>query len=766
MKERYLKKLLLIFSGLILFTYAIVSACGGGWDLGFNYKSDYTPEAFNIDASYTPLLLSDEFFYDIGFDDAHNSRFNDDIVNDWSSFLGESIDKEVLKYFLLDEKSRDDVNGLNRYFQTGDTNLKVEKWIKSIAINDTNFKSFVEFLYLAKQVEIASVAAKKWTYEPVKYKALQDLSILELIEEKYNETQDPFLKNRYWFQTIKANFYSLNAPRSEKEFFYTTEFFEKTKDKTPKNILYYRALSYIAGIYYKVPNYSMSNYLYSKVFDDCPPLRTVAAYSFHPQKQENWEKTLELATSNKEKAALLAVQAYYSGEINAMEQIFDLDPTNKHLDYLLTRLVNHQEEKIKEFSKDVDFDINKRAQYSLINKDALTLISKIANSNKTNNSFLWTASLGYLQTLNGDYENAEKSFKNAEKSIPKTKLAENQLRLLRFINELNKITEIDEVAVQRILPDLYWLFDELPNNTEGGEFRFYNAADWSKKYIASLYRKQGNFVMAEMFQPGINTQENYFYDDGSKLKSMEDFFLRKDHSELEELALKLYSIDISDLYYYKAVLATFSNDIPKALQQFEKSKKNVSLLANPFNGFIQDNHDFEHAKNKPFEVRAFLHTVNEMQQKLANEEDVYNNSILLGNAFYNITHFGNGRVFYEASVIMGSGSSPIYFRSGSMRFIIDCSVAESYYRIAHAHAHTKEQKAKSAYMLAKCERNKFYNNKYYYQNINPSYWSKDDNIDFLAWKGFEVLKKEYSDTEYYKEVINECGYFRTYVGKN
>jgi len=34
-----------------------------------------------------------------------------------------------------------------------------------------------------------------------------------------------------------------------------------------------------------------------------------------------------------------------------------------------------------------------------------------------------------------------------------------------------------------------------------------------------------------------------------------------------------------------------------------------------------------------------------MQEKVAAKEEVYTNSLLLGNAFYNITHFGNARIF-------------------------------------------------------------------------------------------------------------------------
>lgn len=78
-------------------------------------------------------------------------------------------------------------------------------------------------------------------------------------------------------------------------------------------------------------------------------------------------------------------------------------------------------------------------------------------------------------------------------------------------------------------------------------------------------------------------------------------------------------------------------------------------------------------------------------------------------------------------------------------------------------ATTKEQKAKCVYLLSKCERNEYYNKKY---NEVNSWWEvQDDKVNFIAWPGFKTLRKEYSDTKYYQDVIAECGYFNTYVNQ-
>jgi hypothetical protein len=153
-----------------------------------------------------------------------------------------------------------------------------------------------------------------------------------------------------------------------------------------------------------------------------------------------------------------------------------------------------------------------------------------------------------------------------------------------------------------------------------------------------------------------------------------------------------------------------------------------------------------------------------MQDNLANGQEVYGNSILLGNAFYNITHFGNARLFHERN-ITGYGYNPYDFRDKIRVMITDCSIAKMYYQKALAFAKTDEQKAKCHYMISKCERNDYYNSQYdpakdSWENQSAVQYSK---INFLAWDGFKTLKSNYSQTKYYQEVINECGYFKTYV---
>lgn len=761
MKQIFLRKLLVVFSGVLLFVYGVIYACGGGdWFDNWYYNSNFTPETF-ADKSYSPLFLSGDVFYGIGFDKEHNSRFDDQIVADWQSFLKEKMNPEEVRLFLLDKNRKIAVEELYFFFKSKNQNESSRGFASKINLKDTKTKEFIAFLYLAQHIETVSVSEEYWGYDPVVSKSFTDLKIIKEIENKYNTTKEPFLKNRYWFQTVKAYFYSDDKQKA-------IDFFNKTANIVPKNTLYYRAVSYLAGIHYKQKNYAVSNYLYSQVFDECPEMRVVAAYSFHPQEESDWEQSLEMAKTNQEKAALWAVRGYYNDEEAAIAKIFELDSKSEHLNYLLTRLINNQENKISADYQKKSVAENKKEQLTKLNQSVLALVAKIANSDATDRPYSWKMALGYLQTLHGEYAKADKTYLESEKNLPKTVLASSQLRLLRFVNNLSRITKIDIQSEQGILRDLKWLYEELPReNIES--FRFNNASNWSRAYLSSLYKAQKNGVMSELFSQSTEYYSgnggNLFYDNEDNLLEMKAFLKKADKREMEQIAEKIYNLKLKDISNFQAVKATFQNKIPEAIA-FMKENESLGkqqFLGNPFNGNIKDCHDCEHTayQKKKFTEMDFLVLIKEMQSKVTQNTEVYNNSLLLGNAFYNISHFGNARTFYEINIV-GYGSSPTYFRESMMRMIVDGSLSKMYYQKALAAATTKEQKAKCIYLLAKCERNDFYNQRYYFQNKN--YWEfYGDKINFLAWNGFKTLEKDYSDTKYYQDVIRECGYFNTYV---
>ncbi len=742
MRRNSLKKWLLGCSLLAGVAYTVIYACADG-DWGYEYQSSFAPEVY-VDKSYSPLFYSGEMFY-TGYDSDFTGRFNEDIVAEWDNYLGGNINKEKLSYLILNDSSRTKVEDLyNVAFNKKKPTFSDSK----IDLKNKKVKDFLEFMYYARQIDQYTTAQ----YDPwdANEKPVSRVSpqLIKTVETKFEQTQDAFLKNRYWFQTMKAYFYSNS--RSQ-----TISFFEKTQNSVPKNTLYYRGLSYVAGVYYKQQNYVKANYHFAVVFDKCPALRQTTTYNFHPQEQSDFDASLQLAQHTDEKIALWALLGYYADEQKAIAEIYKLNPKSEHLEYLVTRLVNKEEIRLN------DDDFKSVAAYKKkinekLNKEMVALVDKIADESQTAKPYLWNSVAGYLNIFKGDYKRAAKLFDKAESKAPKTELSDKQLRLLKLINQLSNQTKMNAEAEALLLPDLKWLFQEVPN-THGYDnpFRYQKALDWSKQYVATLYKEQKNEVMSELF-----FRNEKFFETVKNQEAMKAFLSKSNKSEWEQMAVKIYDVNLSDIYQYQGMMSAYANKIDQAITYMEQSEgKKDTLSGNPFNGKIKDCNDCDHVAYQKIKYTrlSFLQKIKEMQDKVAIGEDVYNNSLLLGNAFYNMTYYGNARMFYYGNI---SGQWGNYIDEFYKPYLLNPTLANNYYKKALEAATTPEQKAKCVYMMAKCERNKFYTDRYQ----TREYAYRDPEVSFLAWDGFKKLKSDYSNTQYYKEVIKECGYFRKYLG--
>ncbi len=222
---------------------------------------------------------------------------------------------------------------------------------------------------------------------------------------------------------------------------------------------------------------------------------------------------------------------------------------------------------------------------------------------------------------------------------------------------------------------------------------------------------------------------------------------------------------VEDLWAFQAIRDAFADNIDAALEKMKKAGSNAEIIlpGNPFNGKIKDCHDCDHLAPQKIKYSKliFLEKLKEMKDNIAKGTDIYNNAMLLGNAFYNISHYGNARFFYESAVLGDSHYSPFTIDSVFVPMLTANSVANKYYKLALENAADDEQKAKCNYMMAKCGRNEWYNRNYYTNKENE--YSYDDKISG-DWKIFDGLS-QYSHTKYYQEVLKECGYFNAYVKK-
>lgn len=734
MTKTFLKRYWIILTSIGCLGTAIALACAG--DYGEEYgTSNFTPEIF-VDTAYSPFFYSVNFYYGIGHDENYTTRFSNSNVKEWCEYLGRKNDSTTIDYLL------------NRA-----TAAAIDSAAAAPA-KDAKTKSFLQYLKLAKKSEYFSLTAiDPWASDNNKKKNpyYNAAPLNKQLQQSLAAATDPFLQERYWFQLVRSNYFN-GHPQEAISLFdqYSTKFAAK------QSKIWYRTLAYKAGAHYKLKDFSKANYYYSQVYAGCDDLKTVAHFSFHPQEQKDWQATLALCRNNNEKATLWQMLGiFYSDPIRAINEIYSLDPKSDKLDLLLVRSINQSEQRFTTLQNlpaaniyDAPADSNSKALY--------TLVSRIADAGNTKSPWVWQLAAGYLSTLDKQFTKASTWLTKATMTTPKDHRAQAQLRLLKLVNTLASIKTIDAATEQKLYPEISWLNESQADKS----FRNTDAFEWMKRVMAAKYKQAGEKVKAECFvtTPG-------FYANNTNVEALKAFLGKQNKTKYEELLATLSPIKRTDIFEYQAIQLAKTDHIDEAieaLKQAEAGQSQFTLPANPFNARINDCHDCDQAAAQKIKYTkmSLLTKLKELKDKIAAGQDVYTNATLFANAQYNISYYGNNRAFYECRIIGDGGIWSI--DSVQQLTITDMATAMKYYNIALNAAQTNEQKAKSQYLLAKCQRNEWYNK----TAAGKDAWPDDNKNkpDFIAWDGFKQLK-QYSNTLYYKEVLKECGYFNTYISK-
>ncbi len=703
---------------------AIILACAGDWGPEYG-TSNFTPEIF-VDSAYSPFFYSEQFYYGIGHDEAQITRWKYDLIPEWNSWLNKALSCEKVDYLL-------NAAGLAAIDSAAKTSPPGKK------VTD-----FFHYLRLAKQCEAFSLTPipSPWEQDSTQRKTPFDARGLDrLLEQGLTSTTDPFLRERYWFQLLRSRFYN-GTPQG------TIQTFDAYSQHFPKNKLWYRCLAYTAGACRKQHDYAKANYYYSRVFDSCNELKTTAHFSFHPQEESDWQATLALCRTTEEKTTLWQMLGiFYADPIRSIDRIYALDPRSEKLELLLSRAINISEQRFGAGQITND-DERPYTQNDSSDRALTILVSHIAAAGNTAKPWVWQMAAGYLHMLDHQYTTASGDFKKAESAAPRERLPQAQLRLLKLLNTMAAAPTMDAGLEQQITPDMSWLlqYDKRPGETI---LRTEAAINWLKHNISGKYHRAGDKIRSECW-----LSRAVFYTDPNNVNALKAFLAKPNKTSWEQVCARASTIQLPDIFEYQAISLAMDDHLDEALAAMKQAAPgcNDILPGNPFNARINDCHDcdFDARQKIKYTKLAFVQKLRDIKNNISKSQDVYTNAVLLGNAQYNATFYGNARAFYTCKVIVPDDAvghdSNFDARLNNMR------TAMKYYTLALNAAQNNEQKAKCQYLLAKCQRNQWYNHP-----IGKG--------DFIAWGGFKALRS-YAGTNYYKDVIRECGYFKTYIRKN
>jgi hypothetical protein len=707
-------------------------------------------------------------------------------IVEWRQFFHNAISYDGLTFLLYQAKT-DDIQAIITYRKSGAgiQNDSLRIIASSLPADKEAVDEFLAYLLYAKKCEsVAIFGAETWDYteDEAKFKARDPRKNEELTFGLINEAsaaaqhvKNGFIRQRYDFQTLRMYYYS-------RKFQECCDFYQKHAASFTKGITGYRAMSYAAGALYGLKRYAEANYVFSLIYDNCEPMRISAYYSFKPVEEADWKESLSLAKNTREKTVLWQLLGIYKDPLRAMREIYALDTKSDLLDVLVTRYINLAEEQIwqeNDQARSRD-SISYIPQASVIPNDAVQFISSIAKNGNTHRPVLWNLASSYILALKGQHNAALSIISDFEKSGETDIDICRQARSTRLLCILNSEPYINEKVEEKITADVLFLVLHQPES-----YVVCNPLTWVKSRLAERYRKQGDVVKAELLDP----QGRYFYDNAAQMKKMIELMDKPEKTELEKYFLLQYPMSRKSLYDFMAVNEFYYGDLGKAITlykegnnvdrfqvkravldgYFDSLKKvyNTSnifaetrLLGDPFIIHINDCHDCDHAAEIPDHYTKVEFVKAMLKLKTIVDKDPKNHvseCLELANGFYNATYYGNARVFYVTDVANNYTPSS-YDVAPSRRKKIkelpkyDCSRAAYYYKLAMDNSTNKEFKATCAFMLAKCEQNEFFRTK-----------AEDSPIDFKSGEYFRLLKKDYAETNYYKEIIHECGYFRTFL---
>lgn len=686
-------------------------------------------------------------------------RYNDLVINDWKGYFDNKVERSTLEYYLLNA-SYGAIDSAYHNFKGELAVLpKDAPQLKSLRLNKKKVHSFFDYLLLAKAAErfAATDVTYSWEAQP---KIAVPAALESPLLQHFKKSSDPFIKQRLWFQLVRYYYFTeRNDSTMQSTDSRTLKMFNIGKNAFPQNLMYYRTLGYVAGWYYKNKDYAMSNYLNSLCYHYSWEAKIPSEWSFHPQEEADWIKTLSLAKNTEERVTLWHLLGIHYDPQRAINQIIVLDPKSEQLDLLLARVVN-----LTEYNN-YGYENRELDSANRVNLRKNTeLLSTIALKNNTSKPYFWNLAAGYLNFISRNYKEARTFYKAAEQQLPKNdKLVMAQYKILDWTLYVKELKKIDTTAELKMIEPLNWFANLKDQKDTIPYLRFYKALNQSISDISELYKKQGELVKANVFK-----SYSEFYLDNVKIEKMKTFLLKPNKTPFELAILRYYPFDMHDMYYHQMQMLTYSDKIDEAIAMMNKSNSGGSLMpANPFNIRLNDCHDCDHALKQPKDLYAIdvLIAMQKMKTEIKAGKNVYNNAYLLANAFYNLTFYGNARVFYQTKIMQAEGNTPFELPEAFRPMLLSNKIAEKYYLMAAAATKNKEQKARSIFMASKCERNESYTSVY----INPgkdnaNYWNTDINEVFFG-KHFAALKAEYEETRFYQEALKECGYFKSYNDK-
>lgn len=485
-----MKNLLLFI--LLLLSKTLVFACGFtpyGEELRFRLVN---PFAFANYSGYQTFFYNANTFGDVSVE----KMDYDQNVKDWYSFLDKKVPMLAIDDFLYHQSFTD--------IHASSSNLFIQY------LYTTKQNEVLEYLKWAKTCEYftSEQSDDSWERSADKNKITR-ANYLKELQQKIQQVQSAYLQRRYAFLITRLAYYNFDFKVVEK-------MYERYFTNSKKDFLYYWAL-YFYCFTDKVTSLDLANVMtYS-------PEKRHAIY-YHLRTKFSLKDALKEAKTNAERANAHSFLQMQNLDYNleGLKKIYQLNPTNEQLDFLLLREISKLEDWIytpyytfnspsvgREESEVGAYESYAKTHYRLIKKSeeknriyAKQLLAFVnqCDFSKVKDKMLWEAMKIQLQFMAKEFHMCIQSAVKFEKKHTNSEVLKEiqQIRLLALIANQKYGKAIIPTAIHQ----------ELEANWENSYFMFAFAREL--EYL-------GNYPDAMAILTHINREDRNYYDESSSM---------------------------------------------------------------------------------------------------------------------------------------------------------------------------------------------------------------------------------------------------------
>lgn len=695
-------------------------------------------------------------------------------VADWQNYTGSKVTEKDIRECIY-TYTAEQLSAI----ATGNNSLPDSVKQNSFAqflLKDKNQEA-AQYLSFAKTCEPAVINADPWSV-PERNNILLG-NLYKTGEELLNKAKDKDIRDRYAFQLIRLKHYRKDYHDAITAF---DHFFE---GKELSSLVYFKALALKAGALLRLKDSVQSAYIFSRVFEKAPSLR-ISCFTSLMWCNTTRKQVYPLCKDNHEKAMVAAVYGFANSEpdVDALRQVYALDPASPALNILLAREINKMEsDYLSPTLEEAQPGYVSYRSSSAEEKKALitrtnalqTVVDSLVSKGQLKDMDLWRVSSAYISYIRRDYPAAQAKLAEVKTKDPAVK---DQWEIVRLLVNINQQKVIDNAFESSLLASLKWLDSKTPQNPKTNEW--WTGTDKSyifrKTYrnllfavLAPRYHQQGDQVKEVLVRGrcdslymngwGVSGQTaiGQVTDDmkSADLLKLNDFLHQPTKTPYETYLAGFFP---KSLNMNKVIGESYMrvHDFANARDWFKKVPAAVQAVSyQVFREQLQDfGEDTARAGfNKPITQQQFCERMVQLEEKMKTAPVPSNVYYEYASGLFSISYYGKTWYFvkdYRPSTLWYESKCD---KDPFEKQYFGCYNAESYYLKAAQASTDREYRARCAFMAARCS-----------QKHTAENTDHDKYVTALIRnRYFPLLKDNFGQTKFYQQVYNQCSYLRDYV---